>query len=145
MRKDFLAGIVFALVGGFLFQQTFTIRKLRFDVLGTRFFPQVACVFLILSALLLIISSAMKKTKDKERTQIKSARPLIFLGIFLGYAVLLSYIGFLLSSFLFVAGSYLTIRRSFRLKDLLYSCVYGLSASFCVWYIFENVLKMLLP
>jgi putative tricarboxylic transport membrane protein len=143
--KDFYTGLVLAVLAGWMLSESQKIRRLRFDVLDNAFFPTLAAVLLLIFSVGLIVQALLSKEKSTPIKFKKPFRIALFIVSCIVYVVLMEPIGFLLSSILFVFASCLIISWPAKIKTIVYSSIFAVTASWVTWYVFARLLRLVLP
>lgn len=107
-RGDIFSGIVIGVLAVVYYVYSFQIQQTTSDVLGSRFFPQLAAILLLFLSAILIIQALRKKPEPKEeKTKSENAKkinlPLILttVALFVYYILVLN-IGFTITSILYL-------------------------------------------
>jgi putative tricarboxylic transport membrane protein len=143
--KDFYAGLVLAVLAGWMLSESQKIRRLRFDVLDNAFFPTLAAVLLLIFSVGLIVQALLSKEKSTPIKFKKPFRIALFIVSCIVYVVLMEPIGFLLSSILFVFASCLIISWPAKIKTIVSSSIFSVATSWVTWYFFASLLRLVLP
>lgn len=143
--KDFYSGLVLAVLAGWMLSESQKIRRLRFDVLDNAFFPTLAAVLLLIFSVGLIVQALLSKEKSTPIKFKKPIRIVLFIVSCIVYVVLMEPIGFLLSSILFVFASCLIISWPPKIKTIVYSSIFSVTASWVIWCVFARLLRLVLP
>lgn len=111
-KKDIQSAVVIIIFAVLFYAFSFKIQATTSDVLGSRFFPQVTSILLVVLSLVLIVRSITVKeelTEDQLAKIEKSDRinqPLILTSVLLfAYYFLLRGIGFVITSILYLMGA----------------------------------------
>ncbi len=152
--RDLLASVGF-LIGGVIFlRESYRIRVLRFGtLLPGNVFPKAFSIALIsLSALWLVVSTVkifrQRNHQVKTRTDVDLKvllRVVSYVVCSAVYVILMDYFGFILATTFLSMITYLLLKPSFRKIDLFFSAIYSLTTTLGIWYVFEKVLKLVLP
>ncbi len=107
-RGDIFSGIVIGVLAVVYYVYSFQIQQTTSDVLGSRFFPQLAAILLlVLSAILIIQALRKKPDSEEENKNSENAKkinlPLILttVALFVYYVLILN-IGFTITSILYL-------------------------------------------
>ena len=107
-RGDIFSGIVIGVLAVVYYVYSFQIQQTTSDVLGSRFFPQLAAILLLVLSAILIIQALRKKSdSEEENKNSESAKkinlPLILttVALFVYYVLILN-IGFTITSILYL-------------------------------------------
>ena len=68
-RGDIFSGIVIGVLAVVYYVYSFQIQQTTSDVLGSRFFPQLAAILLLVLSAILIIQALRKKTDPEEENK----------------------------------------------------------------------------
>ncbi len=143
--KDFYSGLAFAVIAGWMISESQKIRRLRFDVLDNAFFPTMAAVLLLIFSAGLIVQALLSREKSSPVKFRKPIRIVLFLASCIAYVLLMEPAGFLLSSILFIFATCLIISWPFKTKTIVYSAIFSIATSYVIWYVFEKLLRLVLP
>ena len=107
-RGDIFSGIVIGVLAVVYYVYSFQIQQTTSDVLGSRFFPQLAAILLLFLSAILIIQALRKKPEpEEENTKSENTKkinlPLILttVALFVYYVLILN-IGFTITSILYL-------------------------------------------
>lgn len=107
-RGDIFSGIVIGVLAVVYYVYSFQIQQTTSDILGSRFFPQLAAILLLVLSAILIIQALRKKPEpEEESTNSENAKkinlPLILttVALFVYYVLILN-IGFTITSILYL-------------------------------------------
>ncbi len=146
--------IVLAAAGISMFGMSFGFQVSRIDTSGgPALFPRIVIIILLVFiAMRIVMISKDKEEKEKKFhfLEMFQGSRLIFLFMFLGYALLMKPLGFVISSSLFLIiavtflykkqyGERITVKKGLILYPAILICVAVL------YYIFVNKLNVLLP
>lgn len=67
-RGDIFSGIVIGVLAVIYYIYSFKIQKTTSDVLGSRFFPQLAAILLLILSVILIVQALRKKSEPEEES-----------------------------------------------------------------------------
>jgi len=150
MRRDIVIGLGLLAVCGVMYRQAGFAPTPPFVPFGPAFYPRVILVILGALALWLIVEAAVEgggatRTPAAQRTALVIPhRVLVGFTLFLVYVVLLSVIGFLAATFLFVLGmSWAMGPRSAR--ELPKLAALALGTTVATYLVFERYLHVFLP
>lgn len=73
-RGDIFSGIVIGVLAVVYYVYSFQIQQTTSDVLGSRFFPQLAAILLLVLSAILIIQALRKKSDSEEENKNSSQR-----------------------------------------------------------------------
>ena len=145
LKKDVICGLAITGAGIILYvEATRSIGKLGYDVLDSPFFPKIGAVMLIFFGLALALSSFWKPAESKKIQVNNPGKVVSYIALLVLYSLLLSRIGFIFSTIVFVIAGYLIISKHRRIKDFLYSIVFAFSTTIILWLVFVKGLKLLL-
>jgi putative tricarboxylic transport membrane protein len=139
-RGEDLFGLIMVVFSVGLFWQAYAIAG--FSALSSPgAFPMAAAAMMVIGSLIVAYGN-LKNTASRDDTPILPAQVAIFTGLVLVYAVLLSPLGFLPSSFLFLfAGTRLLYPRA----GWLWTGAVSLGALIAIYVIFRLVFQVILP
>lgn len=146
--------IILALVGAGMFGMSFGFQVSRIDTSGgPALFPRVVIIMLFVFIVIRIVMIGKNKEEMEKKfhfLEIFQGSRLIFLLSFLGYALIMKPLGFVISSSLFLIlavtflyrkqyGERITVKKGLILYPVILVSVAAL------YYIFVNKLNVLLP
>jgi putative tricarboxylic transport membrane protein len=142
IRANLVTGIMFGIISiiiWYLIPSQIITRETA--TVNAKFVPSlVTAVMFLLSLALIVQSLVFKKDKDVEIRLGKEAKMLVVLLMLIGYAVLLSFIGYVFSSILFCVGFLLYMKS----KQWTFYVI-SLVAIILLKLIFTMVLQVPLP
>lgn len=152
-KNNILSGICFLAFGLFVFVGSFWIPATTADILGSRFFPRVVAVLIaILSVAQIVLNVPILKIKDeKDEGEEKAGfnKPLLLTAAALfAYYVLILYIGFTITSILYLLcqSAILMAREDFKNKrKVLIMAVSSVLVPIAINAIFWNIFSIALP
>lgn len=140
---DRYASVLFAIIGAaFLLESRKIADSAYGSEVGPNVFPFLLGLILILLSIKLFIESLKterSQSKSREKLEIKRFLIIIFASIL--YAAFLETIGYLISTFVFLFISFQAMEKGSWIKNGLIAGAF----SFCVYYLFVQVLKGSLP
>ena len=157
-RKDIYSGVVMLLFAAFFYGTSFLIQATTSDILGSRFFPQMAAILIALLAVIQIVLAVRKpaeapkaetKTEDAPEKHKGPNMPLILttLALFAYYLLTLA-IGFTLTSILYLLFEGLVLMNQKDRKDkkkLIILAVVSVVIPVFLNTVFWNVFAIALP
>ncbi|MDV2684452.1 tripartite tricarboxylate transporter TctB family protein [Alkalihalophilus lindianensis] len=154
IKKDRLTSIVLLLVCAFFYFESNSIRTSNLSAgLGATFFPRFLLGFIAILAVVMFINTFTRaaKAKDMKENENKpdEKSPLIvwvIFGIFGVYILLINFLGFILSSALFMFSIYLLLtwkKRTTKQHVLSFGGMFV--TAFVLFFIFEKLLQVYLP
>lgn len=152
-KSNLYSAVVFVVFGAFVYIGSFWIPATSSDVLGSRFFPRVVAVIIILLGMIQVVSSMrLIKLQQPEQAAPQAGgvnRPLLLTGAALFvYYVLVLQIGFVITSVLYLLfqGSVLMDKESLGNKrQLLILILVSVILPIAINAIFWNVFQIALP
>lgn len=147
MRKaNIIASVIIILLCGLLFTQVNAIRETGLEAIGPRFFPTaVLCLIIALSIIVLGASVKSKEVNDEKFiTKAQSIRVLVTFILFTFYILGLKYIGFIISTivFLFASTSFFYGKVD---KGLINLSIFSVVATIIIYLLFNNFFGIILP
>ncbi len=133
-------GVVICLATAILWQAR-SLPLGKISAPGPGFFPTVIAMVLLVLALLLILTGAGKKEKTIFTDKRAAGRVLLVFLFLVAYILLLEYLGFAVTSFLFMAALFITVTQRKWYSALLWS----FAATGFAYVLFEILLKSNLP
>ncbi|WP_400194905.1 tripartite tricarboxylate transporter TctB family protein [Lysinibacillus telephonicus] len=159
-KIDYITGGIIAIVAVVMFVTTFSFEAFTgADVgVGVEFMPRVISVLLLITSGIIIFAAYLNRGKklkvidgetglevEDEDPNAKSYKKLsISLGAMLIYAILTQFIGFLLSSILYLLAQ-MFILSDYDKKKLVKISIIASTISLIVYYIFRNIFYVMLP
>jgi putative tricarboxylic transport membrane protein len=149
MAKDRISGILLLIFCAFFYYQSTLIEVKDLTGLQATFFPRLLLGLIAILAIILSIQSFLKKgsKKPKEEQQKQKGWVVwVIFAIFGVYISIIQIIGFIMSSFLFMAVVYVIILPDKKpIKSHLITISGLLVISIALSVIFERFLNVLLP
>lgn len=148
---ELIAGIIFLLLSIVIFIQTTQLPESQYDPLGPAGFPKLIVVFMGILAAALIIKKIRTQDFDKIEFNLKKLfkdYKLIFISLFnfFLYILLMRFIGFRISTFLFVFLTQVMIgpeEKSGKTYFIMTSI--ALFISLGAYYFFQSYLSVIFP
>ncbi len=150
MRRDSAIGVGLLVFCGILYWQAGIVNVPPFIPIGPSFYPRVATVFLACLAVWLILEdllrgrAAAKPGKKTAGRAPKYGTVLLAFGVFLGYVVGLSVIGFFGSTILFVLAMSWAVGPR-RVSEVPKLAAISVGTAVATYLIFEKYLYVFLP
>lgn len=120
-RTDQITSIVFIIGSIFFLYETSKIGELKVQIIGSKMFPQIIFIGIIVLSVALFIRSLTIKDSDDKKTKswatLFSPKRLTFLAMFTVYLLIIPVIGFLLATALFALVA-ITVLSPNRKKDI---------------------------
>ena len=114
---------------------------------GPAFYPRIVLGITAMFSLALIVGDLWWKRKraPDAGTPPNYALVVLAFGIFAAYVVLLPYLGFRLSTFLFLLAMPVALERPANARRWIVVVIVALVATVAVYYLFEQYLHVLMP
>ncbi|SRR6056297_631109 len=148
---ELIAGIIFLLLSIVIFIQTSQLPESQYDPLGPAGFPRLIVIFMGILAAALIIKKVRAKDFEKVEFNFKKLfkdYKLIFISLFnfLLYILLMRFIGFRISTFLFVfLTQYMIGPEEKSGKTYFIMTSIALFISLGAYYFFQSYLSVIFP
>lgn len=148
---ELVIGILFLLLSLIIFWQTGRLSASRYDPLGAAGFPRLIVIIMAVLAVILIIKKLkaldLKSTKLNIKTIIKKNRLVVLtLFNFLLYILVMRYLGFRISTFLFLFGTQMLIGPEDKTGKTYFTITaVSLFISIGSFYFFQNYLGVIFP
>lgn len=154
-HKDLIAGVFLFVVALVYFILSFQVRLTNIDrLVGSRFFPQICGVLLMLFSILLIAGDFLKNralppAPSGEVSAPAGPKPVyrntvLALLSFALYIVLMDLVGFTISTLAYLFSQMALLQGTGRKKWLLYGML-SLCSTIAIYYLFNNVFLLMLP
>lgn len=141
-RINAISGLSILAVGLLLFSQTFGYEDTTLsEGIHSMDYPQVLIVLFMITGVAILLAPSSSSCAQGDGIPVFSFRSCGIAVLFLGYALLLPVIGFGSSSFL--AASLCGYLLGWRRLPLLLSA--NGAGVLCIWFLFNNVLKIPTP
>jgi len=145
LNKNRITSIVILIIASFLFYANAQLKISHYDLLGSKFFPGVICIFIIILGIALFFTKDKKIKDDKIKVKYSYYPIIFFLILSLFYLLALEYdFGFLISSIFYVFTLTLFLNK-YHFKDFLKMILFSIVTCYTVYVFFENILKLQLP
>jgi putative tricarboxylic transport membrane protein len=132
-----------------LFWATLGLERHPMVPVGPAFYPRIVLGICAVMALVLVVMDWRLGTRlrgyDKSVTPANYRLVLVCFAIFTAYVVLLPYLGFRLSTFVFLLAMPVALERPAGRRRWIVVVVLALIATFVVYYVFEQYLHVLMP
>jgi putative tricarboxylic transport membrane protein len=149
MAKDRIAGIILLLFCAFFYYQSTLIEVKDLTGLQATFFPRLLLGLISILVIMMIIQSYIKKekTSNKDTTQSKKGWVVwTIFTLFSIYVLFLKIIGFIISSFLFMAVIYFILLPEKKpVKSYVIALSSLLAITILLTLVFQNFLNVFLP
>ena len=145
MNSDRLIAVAFLVLGLVLFWSNETLVVPSFDLLGSKFFPRIASLSMILLSILLFFSAKRDtpKAKESRRTSFWPAAFFVFLTV--AYFLSLGFgMGYRMSTTIYLT-LFVFMLSEYRMKALPVSLATAVVSTYAFYYFFEKFLQLLLP
>ncbi len=144
-KKDFLVSILFFSFGVFVYVQSYGIKRMMKNDVGSGFFPKIIAVCIIVLAIAKLILTLRSK-----KVEVASAKKSDMVGgwetilLLLGYGAIFQSAGFIISTFAYLLLQMLIFWPKEKRNYLL---LIGISVCtpVLIYYLFVNVINMPLP
>ncbi|TWT06519.1 tripartite tricarboxylate transporter TctB family protein [Planococcus sp. CPCC 101016] len=162
-HEDVFSGAFLLVVSVIIFITSFSFEALTTSLVGPAFMPQIIAIIMAIFSVIITVSgfkkskSATEKTTTPEEvkeeelqeelivTEKKSYKPvLISLALMIGYVALLSYVGFLIMTIVYIFLQMLLLSHITHRKVWLFLLI-SVVTSAAIYYLFRNVFYVMLP
>lgn len=145
MNGEKWSGLIFLVLAVILFWDNEHLKTPTFDLLGSKFFPRITCLAIILLSILLLIFGKEIPQKSKE-TEKETPRPaILFLIMTAVYFLALEFgLGFLWTTIVYLT-LFIFLMNEFQWKAMPKALGIAAVSSYSFYYFFEKVLLLLLP
>lgn len=152
-RNDFALAVVFLLGSAFLYQQTYLIRKVMVFSLGPLVFPRFLLGSIFVLALCMLFQSidfhaaagaapaGAPRTPDQRKATVLR---LSLIGLLLAYLLALPYVGYVVSTILFLFLGMMLLGHRTPKQLALYAAI-AVALTLSLQYVFGTLLKLFLP
>lgn len=153
-KRDLAASAVFIVCGAAFFVNVRQQEMMKYDLLGSKFFPQIACAGIVLLGLLLAVQSMRGIAKaggEDEKTEATSAflnkKQLIFIACTFAYFAALEFgAGFLYATPIYMFADMMLMSNGDRSGGVIARyAAYSVVVTVLTRLFFEKVLYLLLP
>lgn len=150
-----MSGGVFIGIAVLIYIASFSIKKLFISRIGAAFVPQLAAIILLTLSVLLIIQTLLKKEDPaeestvrrepmtKERKQVRFS-VLSTIGLLIVYAAVLQYLGFILSTILYLFTQMIVLAGD-KKRNYVTLVIISVVASTGIYALFVYGLELMLP
>ena len=140
-KSNIFVSIIIILIGIFTLIEVKSFPQGQNNVVGPGFFPGIiATILIILGIILFIQSIRIKKDEDKKVNLFNKENKLayIIMGITLIYLVAMNYIGFLISSIIYLTTLIILYGENNKIKSLIASTI----ISSAIYFVFSMLLNV---
>lgn len=144
--NDVISSVAFIMFSLVIFIYSFNIKKLTMTKIGADAAPKIVAILIFICGGVLLVSS-LYKLKDQPKSSMdfsKYKNPIIILGMFLIYLLIMNSIGFLISTTIFLYLSF-TLFTTNNLKKQIIHIVLSILITISVYLLFSNLLNLFLP
>ena len=148
MGRDGYTGLAVLAASLALFWGTLGLERHPMVPVGPAFYPQIVLGVTAVMALVLIVSSFVVPAKAGARSaspQPNYALVLAAFAVFLLYAVALPYLGFRLSTFLFLLAMPVVLERPADRRRWILVLGVAIAGTLATYFLFEGYLHVLMP
>jgi putative tricarboxylic transport membrane protein len=149
--KEAVYGVVFLILAAAYYSSSFSIKVYRgYGDAGvdSRFFPQLLAVFLILLSALQIINELKRAKSDSGTTDSKEPifgmKVILTIVLIVMYIALMPVVGFLIMTALYLFCQIALLMPAGK-RNYLLSAKIAVIFSICVYFLFVQVLSLILP
>jgi hypothetical protein len=145
LSKDGWAGLAVLAASLFLFALTLGLKDNPLVPIGPGYYPRIVLAVTAAFALALVISDLLSVKRSKAKEALNYLLVLEMFAVFGLYAGALPYLGFRISTFLYVAASNALLDIPRSAKGFARVVVVAGITTVVVYYVFERYLTVLLP
>ena len=145
LSKDGWGGLAVLAASLFLFALTLGLKDNPLVPIGPGYYPRIVLAITAAFALTLVISDLLSKKTSKARESLNYLLVLEMFAVFGLYAGALPYLGFRISTFLYVAASNALLDLPKNPKSFARVALVAGITTVAVYYVFERYLLVLLP
>ena len=145
LSKDGWGGLAVFAASQFLFWLTLGLRDNPLVPIGPGYYPRIVLAVTAAFALALIVMDLLQPKASKARESLNYLLVIEMFVVFGLYAGALPYLGFRISTFLYVAASNALLDFPRAPKGWARALSVGLITTLIVYYVFERYLTVLLP
>lgn len=145
LSKNRITSIIILIIASFLLYANEQIKAPNYDLLGSKFFPRVVCVLIIVFGIALFFMKDEKIKHEKIRIDYSYFSVIFFMILSLFYlAALENNIGFLRSSIVYVFILNLMLNK-YQFKDFFKAVFFSVISCYAIYTFFQNILRLQLP
>ena len=145
LSREGWAGLVALATSLFLFWLTLDLKGNPLVPIGPGFYPRIVLGLSAALAALLIVFDVTRKDKPKFEAGANYRMVLLVFAVVGIYIVLIPYLGFRISTFLFVAALQSVLEPPKGLKGVAVMLATALVTTLATYFLFERYLSVLLP
>jgi hypothetical protein len=145
LSRDGWAGLAVLAASLFLFALTLGLKDNPLVPIGPGYYPRIVLAVTAAFALALVISDLLSVKRSKAKEALNYLLVLEMFAVFGLYAGALPYLGFRISTFLYVAASNALLDIPRSAKGFARVVVVAGITTVVVYYVFERYLTVLLP
>lgn len=143
MISDIISGIVLIIFSIYIYYLTLNFPTQK-GTLGPASFPRILVILIAILSLIMILQS-LKRKDAKIQESIEDKRGILFvilfIILFIAYSFLMNFLGFFLSSILFLFITSILLDK----KNFLVKIIFSVVTSILIFYVFKTILKVSLP
>ena len=145
LSRDGWGGLAVLAASLFLFALTLGLKDNPLVPIGPGYYPRIVLAVTAAFALALVVMDVLQPKKSKARESLNYLLVVEMFVVFGLYAGALPYLGFRISTFLYVAASNALLDFPRSPKGWARALSVGLITTLIVYYVFERYLTVLLP
>jgi uncharacterized membrane protein YadS len=145
MSKNKITSIFIILITSYLFYSNEHLKGPQYDLLGSKYFPRIICITIIILGIVLFFSKDEEALENERKKRISYIPIFLFLIISICFLLALHYnLGFLISSFLYVFILTFMINK-WNIKDFINIALFSFISCYTIYFVFNNFLSLILP
>lgn len=150
-KRDIINSIVILVFCAFAYYESLSISSPAMGKTGAAFYPRLVIAFIVFLSLLYLITSIVRLRKETDskldwailKWTKDNKRVLLTFMIFGVYILLMSYIGYIVATFLFLFGMYILLNPK---KEKFWMVGLGIVIlTLVLFFIFQDLLSVFLP
>jgi len=145
MSKNKITSIFIILITSYLFYSNEHLKGPQYDLLGSKYFPRIICITIIILGIVLFFSKDEEALENERKKRISYIPIFLFLIISICFLLALHYnLGFLISSFWYVFILTFMINK-WNIKDFINIALFSFISCYTIYFVFNNFLSLILP
>jgi hypothetical protein len=145
LSKDGWGGLAVLAASLLLFWLTLDLKSSKLVPFGPGFYPRIVLGLTILLSFWLVLADLRRRKSESKSEKLDYAQVILQFGVFGLYCAALPYLGFRISTILYVAAANALMDPPHGARGWLRVAALALVTSLLTYYVFERYLQVLMP